>query len=132
MNKCTTITTIKSLKKCSGLTLIEVLVALAILAIGLTALLQHTASSIHLSRRVDETLIKHWVAMQAITAIQSGLIPITVGQNSTHTTQMLGQTWYWQVHAQTTFLKTMEQMTITVSDQKTGPFTDPLTGFRHV
>ncbi len=127
-----TTTRIKLLKKSRGLTLIEVLVALAILAIGLTALLQHTASSIHISRRVDEALIKHWVAMQAITAIQSGLIPITIGQNSTHTTHMLGQTWYWQVHAEATFIKTMEQMTITVSDQKMGPFTDPLIGFRHV
>lgn len=115
----------------SGLTLIEVLVALAILAIGLTALMQHTASSVRLTQRVDETLIKHWVAMQAMTQIQSGLISVSSEQKTLHTTYLFEKKWYWQASIQSTFIKTMDQITIRVSDKKTGPFTDSLIGFRH-
>lgn len=114
-----------------GLTLIEVLVALAILAIALSALLQSTARTIQTTQRIDEKNTKHWVAMQAITAIQLKTIPLSSGETSDHNIIMLGKKWYFKVQSQPTFIKTMNQVTITVSEKKIGPFTDPLMGFYH-
>lgn len=117
--------------KSKGFTLIEILLALVILAISLTALLKATADNLHNTSRIKEKSIKHWVAMQAISAIQLRTVPVTINQPTTQTTKMLGQTWYWQARVTPTFIKSMQQINITVSASRTGPFTDSLVGFRH-
>ena len=119
------------MNKQKGFTLIEVLVALAILAIALTALLQNTASIVQTNRRLDESLMKHWVAMQAINAIQLGIVSVENNALATHSYQLFGQTWYWQAQSQTTFIKTMREIHVRVSEQKMGPFKEVLVGFRH-
>ena len=117
--------------KHKGFTLIEVLIALTILAIALVALLQSMTMSVQISHRLDEKREKHWVAMQALSNIQLHVIPLKQGETISSTTHLLGQTWYWRAQSKLTFIKTMDEITITVSPNKTGPFTDALLGFRH-
>ncbi len=114
-----------------GFTLIEVLVALAILAIALSALLQNSAGIIRTTAQLEEKNNKHWVAMQTIAAIQLKIIALQPEDNGVHTTSVLGKTWYWKAQSNPTFIKTMNQITITVSEHQSGPFTDPLVGFKH-
>ena len=115
-----------------GFTLIEVLLALAIIAIALTALLKATSQNIEHTTRLKEKSIAHWVAMQGITAIQLGLIPVNLNQDMTKVTSMLGQRWYWRITLASTSIHNVQKITITVSNKPTGPFTDPLIGFRYL
>ena len=114
----------------SGFTLIEVLIALAIIAIALTALFKATAQDIATTQRIKEKSISHWVAMQGVAAIQLGLLPITLNQEVTQVTTMLGQRWYWRAKLSPTPIETMQQITITVSPEQNRPFTDPLIAYR--
>ncbi|MDP3704488.1 MAG: GspI family T2SS minor pseudopilin variant LspI [Legionellaceae bacterium] len=117
--------------KTKGFTLIEVLLALVILAIALTALLKITGQIINNTNRIKEKSIKHWIAMQAVASIQLESVPISSNQATTKATNMLGQTWYWRAQLSPTAVKTMQKISITVSKSQTGPFTDLLVAYRH-
>ncbi len=121
----------KSFFKRSGFTLIEVLLALVILAISLTALLKSSVDNISNTHRLQEKMISHWVAMQGVTMVQLGLIAITPARDLTERTLMLGQSWYWRVHVSPTALRNLEKITIKVSKNQAGPFINPLIAFRY-
>lgn len=116
----------------TGFTLIEVLLALAIIAIGLTALLKATAQNIANTSRIKEKSISHWVAMQGVTIIQLGLLPASTSQEVTQVTTMAGQKWYWRAKLSPTSIKHVDLITITVSNKSAGPFSDPLVAFRYM
>jgi general secretion pathway protein I len=80
----------------AGFTLIEVLLALAIIAIALTALLKSTAQNVTNTHRLKEKTISHWVAMQGVSMIQLHLLPVKLNEDITQVTKMLGQRWYWR------------------------------------
>ena len=113
-----------------GFTLIEVLLALAVIAIALTALLKATAQGVAHTQRLKEKSISHWVAMQGVSSIQLSLVAISLNQEITQVTSMLGQRWYWRAKLTSTPIKSMQQITITVSEKQDGPFGDKLIAFR--
>lgn len=115
-----------------GFTLIEVLLALAIIAIALTALIKATAQNVEHTQRIKEKSISHWVAMQGITGIQLGLVPIHLNREITQITTLLGQRWYWRANITPTAMTSVEQIRISVSQNQSGPFSDELIGYRYV
>lgn len=116
--------------KSRGFTLIEVLLALAVVAIALAALLKATAQSISGTERLKEKTIHHWIAIHGITLMQLQLIPGGQAHEETHLTKMFGQGWYWRSQINPTAIKSMQKITITVSKKQSGPFVDPLVAFR--
>jgi general secretion pathway protein I len=114
----------------SGFTLIEILLALAIIAIALTALLKAIAQNVDNTHRIKEKTISHWVAMQGVAMVQLGLLKVTQGQETTQDTTMLGQHWFWRVQVSNTPQKNMQLITLSVSTQKNGPFREELHAFR--
>ncbi|HAT8427103.1 TPA: type II secretion system protein GspI [Legionella pneumophila] len=117
-------------KLVSGFTLIEVLLALTVIAIALTALLKATAQNIDNTHRIKEKTISHWVAMQGVAMIQLNLLRTSQSQESTQATTMLGQKWYWRAKISQTPIKRMQQITISVSSKQAGPFREELIAFR--
>ena len=117
--------------KIAGFTLIEVLLALAIIAIALTALLRATSQTITNTTHIKDKSISHLVAMQAITAIQIGTININLNQEITEVTTILNDRWYWRAALFSTPIKSMQQINILVSKNQNGPFTDLLIGYRY-
>ncbi|MFO9236802.1 GspI family T2SS minor pseudopilin variant LspI [Legionella pneumophila serogroup 1] len=119
-------------KLVSGFTLIEVLLALTVIAIALTALLKATAQNIDNTHRIKEKTISHWIAMQGIAMIQLNLLRTSQSQESTQATTMLGQKWYWRAKISPTPIKRMQQITISVSSKQAGPFREELIAFRYL
>ncbi|MGC1181400.1 GspI family T2SS minor pseudopilin variant LspI [Legionella sp.] len=115
-----------------GFTLVEVLLALTIIAIALTALLKAIAQNIENTHRIKQKTVSHWVAMQGVAMVQLGLLHINPGQETTQDTFMLNEHWFWRVKLSSTPQKSIQLITISVSTQKTGPFHQELQAFRYV
>jgi len=80
----------------AGFTLIEVLIALMILAIALTAVILASQNSIRTTNHLSNKLAAHWVAMNVLSRMQIGLLAPPTKENSSHgESQMLGKTFEW-------------------------------------
>ena len=119
-----------TVRQSAGFTLIEVLLALAVLAIALTALLKATAATVVGTQHIKEKTISHLVAMQGIAMIQLGLTPCGLNQEITKKMTIFGQEWSWHAQVLKTKLHHVEKITITTSQAPSGPFKNPLIGFR--
>ena len=118
-------------KSCHGFTLIEVLIALVIISIALTALLKATGQNLNTAQRIQGKTISHWVAMQGVAMVQLNLLPIQLNQEITQATHLLNQHWYWRVRLKSTAINHMQQIDVRVSQNPQGPFTDQLIAFRY-
>jgi general secretion pathway protein I len=116
----------------AGFTLIEVLLALTIITIALTALLKVTAQNIENTNRIKDKTISHWIAMQAVAMIQLDLIQLNSNHESTQVSTMLGRSWYWKAKIKKTAIKSIQKITIVVSQKHTGPFSKELIAFRYL
>jgi len=101
------------MKRQRGFTLLEVLVALAIVAIALGALLKtgagNSANAVYLR---DKTLA-HWVAMNKVTEFQ-----LAPGWPATGTTRgkadMAGREWHWTAKVSETFDANVRRLDVEV------------------
>lgn len=115
----------------SGFTLIEVLLALTIIAIALTALLKVTGENISITGLVKEKNTRHWVAMQGIILIQLGVIPVIENQEISEATDFLEEKWYWHARIHPTSVQGVREIVVTTSKTQSGPFTNPLIGYQY-
>jgi len=113
--------------KQNGFTLIEVLIALAVIAIAFTALIQSSATSIKQTQRIKNKIISHWVMQQGIVMIQLSLVKPT--RNTTQMTKMLDQSWYWRASVSETDLPALQHVQIHASILPAGPFNQSLSGY---
>ena len=119
------------IKNHRGFTLIEVLIALSILAIALTALIKATGQTVTSTHLIKDKTISHWIAMQGVAMIQTGQINIPANQEITKVTTLLGERWYWRAKLLPTPIKHMQQINITTSLNQAGPFGNLLIAFRY-
>lgn len=99
-----------------GFSLIEVLIALIILAIAFLAIMETTQSNIRSSIHVKNTLTADWVALNLMSSLQANIMktPNPGSQLSGHTT-MLNQVWRWTIKANNTHADAnYERVTVTV------------------
>ncbi len=109
-------------QKNSGMTLIEVLAALAIIAIALMAVLQTTGMSTKQLTRVQEVATAHWVAKNAATRLQLGLESNSLGQGAFQGVDtMLGRQYYWTAKTHPLPQSQILTIEVTVSARQGGP-----------
>ncbi len=113
-----------------GFTLIEVLLALAILAIALTALTRANGVSIFETQQLQKKNYEHLVAMQAVARIQLRLIHLAINQEQTEKMQLLGVQWYWRARIEPSGLAQVDRIIISTSTHPNGPFHEALLAFR--
>jgi general secretion pathway protein I len=99
----------------AGLTLIEVLVALAIIAIALTAIIKSVAENIRGISYLEDKTIAMYVAEQVINEVRVGLLPLP--QTLSEKTEMLGKEWYWQAQETTSSNPRIKKINVKVYRQ---------------
>lgn len=81
-----------------GFTLLEVLIALMILAIAITAMLRLTNENLQHVDYLKQKTYAHWVGQNILAQLQAGLIVISPGARSQQgNVNSMANTWAWQV-----------------------------------
>lgn len=101
----------------AGFTLIEVLIALAIVAIALMALVKASSYDVNAADHLKQKNIAAWVAMTINTQLQTGQLAI---QSQQGTQNMFQQNWYWTVQRTQTPDPGIDKLTISVSNTADG------------
>jgi general secretion pathway protein I len=119
--------------KCSrAFSLIEVLLALAIIAIALTALLKATSHDIVFNTRIKSKMLSHWVSLQGISMGQLGLLPLQDKQEISQRSVLLQEEYYWRISMQPTSLSKVKKLFISTSQSQNGPFNRTLVGYKYI
>ena len=97
-----------------GFTLIEIMVALAVLAIGMAAVLRSTAQASHGAILLKQKTIAHWVASNRAAEFSLEQQWPALG-TTTGTETMANQVWQWEAEAQSTDIAELRRIDIRVS-----------------
>lgn len=82
------------LRKTTGFTLIEVLIALAILSIALTAIIKSTSQNIKNTLYLQNKTIAMWTGTNMLNEVRAGILAIPAAPDHLETeTESLGQMW---------------------------------------
>jgi len=108
-----------------GFTLIEVLVALVILAVALTAVMKTSLQTTHNAQYLEDKTIAHWVGMYVVSEIRLRIIE----QPKQGSMQMLGSHWFWLAKTQQTADTHTLRVDIKISKKKDSPALAGLTTY---
>ena len=101
------------MRSARGFTLIEVLVALAIVAIGMAAVLESLTSSANTAVYLQDKTFAEWVALNRIETVRlTGNVPLAGTSNDE--IQFAGREWEWQQKVTGTQIPGMVQIEIDV------------------
>jgi general secretion pathway protein I len=101
-------------KPCMGFTLIELMVALTVLAIGMTAVLHTTSQAGHAGIFLKQKTIAHWVASNKAAELSINREWLEPGV-TTGTETMAKQTWQWETEVRNTEVPELRLVIIRVS-----------------
>jgi general secretion pathway protein I len=100
-----------------GFTLLEVLVAVAIVAIALTAIITETSRDLHNAGLLRDKTLAQWVAMNKVAELQlSDAWPDSGEQHGE--TEMAQSSWYWSIRISDTDDKNIRRLDIEVSGRR--------------
>lgn len=82
-------------RRTRGFTLIEVLIALAFLALAMSAIIATVGVSIRNAGELQDKTFAHWVAMNELTTLRLAPVWPAIGTQKGNA-EMAGQKWDWQ------------------------------------
>lgn len=99
----------------SGLTLIEVLIALAVIAIALTAVIKATSQNIRGTNYLHDKTMATWVGQQVLNGARVKLINLpNAPDHLKGETGMFSTIWYWRASQETTPNRHINKMSVEV------------------
>jgi len=102
----------------AGLTLIEVLIALAILSIALTAVIKSASQNIQTTLYLQNRMIATWIGTDVTNSIRIGMIkPPDAPDHLLKENQTLGQHWTWEATLNLTPNPRIKQIMVDVYHQ---------------
>ncbi|MGV6810267.1 MAG: type II secretion system minor pseudopilin GspI [bacterium] len=107
-------------KQQTGFTLVEVIVALAVVAVALGAIVQTVGNANRNAARLTEETLARWVASNHLTRLRLAKTWADVGTQTGEET-MAGQTWYWQQTVTQTPDANLRKIEIQVGLQEAAP-----------
>jgi general secretion pathway protein I len=88
----------------AGFTLLEVMIALVILVISLTAVFMASTQSVRNISYIETKTFSNWLAMNTLTQLQAGLIAIPQDLRAiSGEANLFGKNWTWDAHFQPLF-----------------------------
>jgi general secretion pathway protein I len=102
-------------RPCRGFTLIEMLVALAILAIALAAVQRSVSGSLDNAFELKQRLLASWVADNRLAELRATRLLPPIGETQGEEIQA-GITFYWKSQVNTTPNSYVERVEITVTN----------------
>lgn len=113
-----------------GFSLIEVLIALAVLAFALTALMNTAGSAARNTAHLQEKTFAHWAAMNKMAELRLTKAFPKIGIKEGKS-KMVGREWRWEVKTQETPEKSMRRVDVRVRrlDDPKGTSLAMVTGF---
>ncbi len=116
------------MKKNSGFTLIEVLIALAIVSISLGALISISSQDISRAEKMQKNMIANWIAQNQLTEHRLSNKKIKVG-TSRGSILFAKYDWEWEVSVSKTSVDMLYRMDVIVSELNKNIVSRNLTGF---
>ena len=106
-----------------GFTLVEVLVALFVVAVALPALLSQVMGQVDGAAILREKMLAHWVAENRLTQLrlQKSVTQTLFKGKDSGTETLAGVEWQWQVVSSETELSGLYRYDITVSNSEKEP-----------
>ena len=104
----------------AGFTLVEVLVALAVLAIALPALMISISEQVNGFSHLRDKSIAHWIAMDKMTQLrlQNQVHDYLPKDRKRGSVEMLGREWYWQLDTQKTANEALREVELTIREEQ--------------
>lgn len=102
-----------------GFTLLEILVALAILATAMGALIKGGSQSAATASYLRDKSYAHWVAQNKVTELQLAKKWLTPGSNK-GSSMMAGEEWYWNIKVAKTFDADVQRIDVSVRRERNG------------
>jgi general secretion pathway protein I len=96
-----------------GLTLIEVLAALVIVALGMLGVIEAVTQSARNGTYLREKTLAHWIAMNVITEQRLQPEPPAVTESSANV-EFAGQRWEWTMRVTQTQVESLRRMDVSV------------------
>jgi len=113
-----------------GFTLIEVLAALVIVALGMMGVIQAVTQTARNGTYLREKTLAHWIAMNVITERRLMPAPPDVAESSDDV-EFAGQRWRWTMNVTQTEVESLRRMDVAVrpADRPDGEALVTVTGF---
>jgi len=113
-----------------GFTLIEVLAALVIVALGMLGVIQAVTQTARNGAYLREKTLAHWIAMNVITEQRLQATPPEVAETSDEV-EFAGQRWRWTNKVTQTEVESLRRMDVSVrpADRPEGQALTTVTGF---
>jgi general secretion pathway protein I len=110
-----------------GMTLIEVLIALAIIGIALTAVIKATSQNIRGTGYLQNKTIALWVGQEIMSEVQLGILNVADKRDKEATKIiMLGQEWFWQASEEASANVRIKKILVKVYAHEPGDDESPL------
>jgi len=105
-------------QKQAGMTLIEVLVALAIIGIALTAVIKAASQNIRATDYLQNKTIALWVGSKVMREAQLGIIGVGGPEGLRQEQTMLGRDWFWHAEITTTANARIKKIRVRVYERE--------------
>jgi len=96
-----------------GFTLLEVMVALAVIAIGLSAVITEASRNINNAALLEDKTLGHWVAANKIAEMQVANEWPGIGE-AKGDVEMAGREWYWTVRVEAAPYERLRRLNVEV------------------
>lgn len=111
----------QQLKKSLGFTLLEVMVALLIIAVALLSLIKIMGMQASHLQYLEQKNLAQWAALDVVNKLQAGIIPLSTDLDTINGEEnQLNTTWYWTINFETTGDPKAIKATVEIRSSETG------------